>query len=181
MSEDKKTTELQAVIDDSTAEFVIEDDAATRRISGDRFRPSQVAAVPGKNSTMPLPAVSGSKTMSAPVPEAVLQKIRAERQKEQETRTGAISGSTTTAEPPGIGSEDGADTVEENRRFKTLDIPMQAISLDETLRDDQPPAIRFEAEIGPGGDLVIPSKYEGLLRTGQRVTVTVEAILEPDS
>lgn len=182
MSDDKKTEQLEPIVKDAresaeTDEFDFEHDpneATTRRVSGSRFEARRLAAVPGHNSTMPIPAVSGSKTTSTPVPESILRRTREETSDESHD---ASPDDSSTA----IIEHDQAETLErsgEYKRFVTLDVPLEAIG-DETLTDDEmAPTVRFEAEIDREGKIFIPRKYIGLLRFGQKVTVTVQAHLD---
>lgn len=152
MTDDKKTAQIAAVDQTLTDEFGFED-VDTERVDLESL---SEASVPGKNSTMPLPAVSQDQTASTEVPEDLLQQLREAH--EEMVRN-------------------DAETVERNKKFQTLDIKLEAISDDPTgLTEELYPEVRFEAQIDDQGRITIPRKYMGVLHFGQKVAISVKGL-----
>ncbi len=105
MSDEKQTVQLPSIkvnalepVDDTlTDEFQIDLDVdeheATRRLDSAQLptiAAEEPASVPGRNSTMPLPAVSASKTAATKVPDELLVAMRSELGGDTVERTSPI-------------------------------------------------------------------------------------------
>jgi hypothetical protein len=201
MSDDHDTLQIPALSDNGsdpraendetlTDEFKIDDDVreneATRRLESSQLSSitstaQSRAAVPGRNSTLPLPAVTASKTTTSPVPEAVLAAMRS--QKPTTPDRPAIKGesivkgeSVVTSRPhevlaeASVGSDD--DTVD---RSTPPGLIGQAED-DHSETEESFPTVSFMAEIDGDGRVFIPRQYMGMLRYGQTVEVQIQVV-----
>jgi hypothetical protein len=211
MSDDRDTVKLPAIAGDEPAgpfvdedptltdEFQIDDDVreneATRRLESGQLPSIQTSAqshsaVPGKNSTLPLPAVTAAKTASTPVPEAVLAAMRGQKKQTEPDRPPITGESVVRSDRKDVSEhvDLAAKTATKHAVSafahlrdagpddETVDRAMPAALMSQSGTRETFPEVAFEAEIDGEGKVFIPRKYMGTLRYGQKVEVTIKVV-----